>query len=332
MMERTDVAVLVAEANVWSDYEKTIMEEFTKREIPFMVVFNKIDLFPTDTQAKENLLHKGVSFVEISAISSGWEVTALIKRKLIGILPEDWILPHPLISDLIVPSEPVVFVSAKDMEMPKGRIKLPMQQALREVLDNQAWCLTVDESRLVPALDGLTTAPQLMVTESHILNKVLQSVPASVPVTTFSILYARWKGDITEFTENVKKIDSLEPRDRVLMLEACTHHPIGEDIGRMKIPNWINRRRGGGIEFDICSGHDIPADLEKYKLVVHCGACMFNRKEMLTRILRCKERKVAITNYGIAIAYLHDALKRTLQPFTRRQPVNADEKAALLGV
>ena len=315
MMDRTDVAVLVTEANVWTDYEETIISEFAKRKIPFLVAFNKIDLFPANIRAKKDLLRKQIPVIEISAVSSGWEGTALVKRKLIEMLPDDWLYPAPLIADLISPSAPVVLVSAKDLEMPKGRIKLPMQQVLRGVLDRKCFCLTADESNLTLALDELKTPPQIVVSESHILNKLINSISRNIPVTTFSILFARWKGDLDEFIKGVEKIHSLNEGDNVLILEVCTHHPIGDDIGRSKIPRWIKERQGDGINFDICSGHDIPENLEKYKLVIHCGACMLNRKEMLTRILRCKEKGVAITNYGIAIAYLHNVLGRTLQIF-----------------
>jgi len=164
-----------------------------------------------------------------------------------------------------------------------------------------------------------------VVTDSQAFKEVFASVPPDIPVTSFSILFARSKGDLKELTRGAKKIDGLKLGDKVLIAEACTHHPIGDDIGRVKIPQWINQRRGEGIRFDVVSGHDFPPDLGEYKLIIHCGACMLNRKEMLARILECKERGIAITNYGMAIAHLHDALDRALRPFRLSQAVTSEK-------
>jgi len=315
IFERADIILLVTEANIWGEYEEKILDEARRRNTPLLIVLNKIDLFNPEQGIKEKLNKEKTPYVETCALKQGWEVTSKIKSELIRLLPDDWLTPPPIIADLINPGELVVLVIPVDKEAPKGRIILPQQQTLREILDRKGSALVVNEIELPEAIANLKKKPKIVVTDSQVFKEVFASTPEDISVTSFSILFARCKGDLKELVKGVEKIDDLKPKDKILIAEACTHHPIGDDIGRVKIPNWIKQRIGGEIDFDVFSGHDFPTDLKQYKLIIHCGACTLNCKEMLFRILKAKERQVPITNYGIAIAFLHNGLERSLRPF-----------------
>jgi [FeFe] hydrogenase H-cluster maturation GTPase HydF len=222
------------------------------------------------------------------------------------------------------------------MEAPKGRLILPQVQAIRDTLDGDAYCLIVKERELRAALARFKLPPALVVTDSQAFLKVAGDTPDGVPLTSFSILFARHKGDLLAFVQGAICIDSLRPGDRVLVAEACSHHPIGDDIGRVKIPRWLTQYVGGKLEFVHLQGHDFPSNVSAYKLVIHCGACVHGRKEVLSRTLRCQQQGVPITNYGLAIAYSLGIFERALQPFpaalhwyrqqrasaSRQQPMN----------
>ena len=224
-----------------------------------------------------------------------------------------------IVGDLIAPGELVVLVVPIDLEAPKGRLILPQVQSIRDVLDHDSYCLVTKERELRDALERLKKPPALVVTDSQAFLRVAGDVPIDVPLTSFSILFARMKGDLQEFVNGAKAIDRLRSGDQVLVLEACTHHPIGEDIGRVKIPRWVRQYTGVALEFVHMQGHDFPADLSPYSLVIHCGSCMLNRREVMSRILRCREARVPITNYGVAITYSLGVLDRALSPFRGMQ-------------
>ncbi|MCD6093660.1 MAG: [FeFe] hydrogenase H-cluster maturation GTPase HydF [Candidatus Omnitrophica bacterium] len=329
VFERADIILLVSQANVWGEYEEEILEEARKRKTPILVILNKIDLFKPEQDLKAKLNKERIPYVETCALNQGWETTAKIKNELIKLLPSDWISPCPIIADLIEADDLIVLVIPIDKEAPKGRIILPQEQTLREILDKKATALVVNEENLGKAISNLKQPPKIVVTDSQVFEQVFASTPLDIPVTSFSILFARCKGDLKQLTEGAKGIDELNPGDKILIAEACTHHPIGDDIGRVKIPNWISERVGSKIDpapdsqcrvnFDIYSGHDFPSDLKQYKLIVHCGACMLNRKEVLNRIYEAKSQGVPITNYGVAIAYLHNKLERALEPFKKKK-------------
>jgi [FeFe] hydrogenase H-cluster maturation GTPase HydF len=202
-----------------------------------------------------------------------------------------------------------------DKEAPKGRLILPQVQAIRDLLDSDAFCLVVKERELRSALNRLKTPPKLVVTDSQVFLKVAADTPRNVPLTSFSILMSRFKGDLLAQVRGTLAIENLRRDDRVLIAEACSHHPIGEDIGRVKIPRWLTQYTGEKLRIEHVQGRDFPADLADYKLVIHCGACMWNRREMLGRILRCQQAGVPITNYGLTIAYSLGIFERALQPF-----------------
>ena len=220
-----------------------------------------------------------------------------------------------MLGDLVGPGDLVLLVVPIDKEAPKGRLILPQVQAIRDLLDNDAMCLVVKERELSEALKRLNTPPALVVTDSQAFLKVSADTPAEIPLTSFSIVFARQKGDLTALARGAMAVDQLRPGDRVLVCEACSHHPIADDIGRVKIPRWLEQYVGGKLDFQHYAGHSFPTTVEEYKLVVHCGSCVHNRKEMMSRISRCQDAGVPITNYGMTIAYTLGIFERALSPF-----------------
>ena len=313
VFDRTDLGLIVTEAVTWGTFEDGILAELAGRKTPVVVVFNKTDLAAPDPKAVAELKSRKIPWVETVACA-GKGVPDL-REALIRAAPEDFINAPSILGDLIPPGELVVLVVPIDLEAPKGRLILPQVNAIRDVLDNDAYCVVVKERELRDALDRLKRPPALVVTDSQGFLKVAGDTPKDIPLTSFSIVFARYKGDLSEFVRGALAIESLRPGDPVLIAEACSHHPIGEDIGRVKIPRWLMQYVGGKLEVRSVQGHDFPDDPSPYKLIVHCGGCMWNRREMLTRILRCRQAGVPITNYGMTIAYSLGIFERALAPF-----------------
>jgi len=316
VFDRADVILLVVEPNQWTEYERFIVQEAQKRNTPLLLVVNKIDIQPTTDSVKKKIIESRLPFVEVCSTKAGWQTTETVKNKLIEILPESFFTPPPIISDLIEEGDWVVLVIPVDKEAPKGRIILPQQAVLREILDRRAHAVVTSEKKLPRILASLTIKAKLVVTDSQVLEEVLHATPPDIPLTSFSILFARCKGDLDYFVQSVSTVDTLEEGNRVLIAEACTHHPIGDDIGRKKIPRWLQERTGKHIIFDWCTGKDFPDHLVDYQLIIHCGACMFNRKEMLARIYKAKSLGIPMTNYGVLIAFLKRGLSRALEVFS----------------
>ncbi len=313
VIERTDVALLVASEGSFGDFEEQLLRELEARGMPVIVVFNKIDQAQPGSALVSRLAARQVRVVETTA-STGEGILQL-REALIRSAPEEFINAPTILSDLVSPGELAVLVVPIDKEAPKGRLILPQVQSIRDLLDHDACCLVVKERELRQALGRLNHPPALVVTDSQAFLKVAGDTPATIPMTSFSILFARFKGDLNELVRGTLAIPQLKPGDRVLVAEACSHHPIGEDIGRVKIPRWLTQLVGGKIEFTTVQGHDFPADLSPFALVIHCGACMGNRREMLSRILACRKAGVPISNYGLTIAYSLGIFERALQPF-----------------
>jgi [FeFe] hydrogenase H-cluster maturation GTPase HydF len=276
-------------------------------------VFNKSDLRQPDPALVDRLAAAGVRAIAASALSG--EGLAAVRAALLEAAPADYFDSRRIIADLVQPGELVVLVVPIDKEAPKGRLILPQVQTIRDLLDADALCMVTKERELRAALDRLRQPPALVVTDSQAFLKVAADTPRNVPMTSFSILFARFQGDLPEQVRGTLGIDRLRTGDRVLIAESCTHHPIGEDIGRVKIPRWLREYSGARLEFDTVQGRDFPDDLSPWALVVHCGNCMGNRREMLSRILRCRQQNVPITNYGLTIAYSLGILERALEPF-----------------
>jgi [FeFe] hydrogenase H-cluster maturation GTPase HydF len=313
VFDRTDMGVLITEPDVWGPFEQDVLEELLGRQAPCIVVFNKVDLGRPPAGLLEELKARKVRTVQTVAVLG--EGILDLREALIKSAPEDFMNAPSIIGDLVPAGELALLVVPIDLEAPKGRLILPQVNAIRDILDNDACCLIAKERELRDALDRLKRPPCLVVTDSQAFLKVAGDTPDDVPMTSFSILFARYKGDLTEFVRGVLTVDDLRPGDRVLIAEACSHHPIGEDIGRVKIPRWLTQYVGGRLEFDHAQGHDFPDDLSPYRLVVHCAACVWNRREMLSRIVDCRRAGVPITNYGVTVAFSLGILERALRPF-----------------
>ncbi|HAU38646.1 MAG TPA: [FeFe] hydrogenase H-cluster maturation GTPase HydF [Phycisphaerales bacterium] len=311
--DRTDVGVIVVEAGTWSEFEDRLLAELAQRETPTVVVFNKCDLSEPRADVLARLAEAKAPAVRM--VASRGEGILDLREALVRAAPEEFINAPRLVGDLVGAGELAVLVVPIDLEAPKGRLILPQVQSIRDLLDVDACCLVVKERELRDAMDRLKRPPALVVTDSQAFLKVAADTPPDVPLTSFSILFARAKGDLCEFVRGAMAIETLRPGDRVLIAESCTHHPIGDDIGRVKIPRWLTQYVGGKLLIDTTQGHDFPENLPEYKLVIHCGGCMWNRREMLSRILRCRKAGVPIANYGLTIAYTLGIFERALGPF-----------------
>ncbi|MDH7514428.1 MAG: [FeFe] hydrogenase H-cluster maturation GTPase HydF [Bacteroidota bacterium] len=317
VIDRVDLAVLVTDA--WQTYEEELLALFRSRRVPIVAAANKADLRIGDDLEKR-LAEAGASrVVRVCAVTG--EGIEDLREGIIACVPESFIHAQPIVADLIRPGEYVILVVPVDIAAPKGRLILPQVQTLREVLDADASALVVKERDVAQALSRLHHPPALVITDSQAFRTVSEQVPRDVPLTSFSILFTRFKGDLETAVDGARHIDGLKPGDRVLIAEACTHHPTSEDIGRVKIPRWLEERVKGPLDIRVSAGADFPDDLSSFSLVIHCGACVFNRRHMLSRIERCRHAGVPITNYGLAIAYLTGIFDRALEPLMQRREI-----------
>jgi [FeFe] hydrogenase H-cluster maturation GTPase HydF len=312
-ISRSDVGVLVVESGVWTDFEEKLLTELRSHGIPVLVAVNKADLRAPAPEYLFRFEQEKLPYVELVA-TTGKGVDEF-RAKLWEIAPAESVASQVILRDLVGPDETAVLVMPIDKEAPKGRIKQLQAQSIRDLLDGEACCVVVKDAGLQKALDNLKIPPRLVVTDAAVFEQVARITPDSIPLTAFSILLSRLKGDLVAQTRAAVTVDSLRPGDKVLVAESCTHHPIEEDIGRVKIPRWLEQYVGGALEFTSVKGRDFPEDLSPYKLVIHCGACMSNRQEMLSRIAECQRQGVPITNYGLVIAYSLGILERALEPF-----------------
>jgi [FeFe] hydrogenase H-cluster maturation GTPase HydF len=323
VLNKTDLALLVLEpAAGLTDYELGLAADIKKRKLPLVAVVNKSDEAAVASEklaAWAEVLGEPVLAVSAKTGQGVEELKRLIIRKA----PDNWEGP-PVIGDLINPGDTVVLVVPIDLAAPKGRLILPQVQTIRDVLDHDAYSVVVKERELREALANLKHKPRLVVTDSQEFLKVAADTPPDVALTSFSILFARYKGDLETLAAGAKAIERLQPGDRVLIAEGCTHHRQADDIGRVKIPRWLRQAVGGELEFSWVSGGDFPRDLASYKLIVHCGACMLNRREMLHRLSIARESGVPIVNYGVLIAQVHGILHRALAPFPAAQMILED--------
>ncbi len=313
VIERTDVAVLITDAAEWDDFETEMLDWFATEKLPIIVIFNKTDLAEPNANAIKLLTERKIPWLKTVA-NQGLGQTDF-RQVLIDTMPDEFIAPGSIIGDLVQPGEVIVLVVPIDLEAPKGRLILPQVQTIRDILDSDACCAVVKERELRDMLGNLKRKPVLVVTDSQAFLKVDGDTPPDIPLTSFSILFARFKGDLASFAAGARAIETLKPGDKILMAEGCTHHPIGEDIGRVKIPRWLTQYVGGKLEFDTHSGRDFPDNLSEYKMVIHCGSCTFNRRQLLSRIMQCNKAGVPITNYGMAISYSLGIFDRALAPF-----------------
>ena len=290
------------------------LKELQDLNTPVIIVSSKLDLQPISQQAAKLLDDlKGLPTVAVSAKTG--EGMDQLRDTIVRQIPESHISPPTIIGDLVPAGQLAVLVVPIDKEAPKGRLILPQVQTIRDLLDNDAASLVVKERELAPMLNRLKQAPAIVVTDSQAFLKVAADTPNEIPMTSFSILFARYKGDLPELVRGAATIETLMPGDRVLIAESCTHHPIADDIGRVKIPRWLEQYVGGKLQIDVFAGHDFPENIAEYKVIIHCGACVTNRREMLVRIMKAQRVGIPITNYGLAIAYTLGIFERALAPF-----------------
>lgn len=313
VLDRADLALVVAVGEGWGEFEEGLVRELADRKVPVVAVFNQADRVVPPEGLRQDLARRGIPTVVTSALT-GLGMGDLREAVLRAAPPEAFETPT-ILGDLVPPGEMAVLVVPIDKEAPKGRLILPQVQTIRDLLDHDGAALVVKERELRAMLDLLRRPPRLVVTDSQAFPKVAADTPPDVPMTSFSILFSRLKGDLVSFVEGAMAVEDLRPGDRVLVAEACTHHPIGEDIGRVKIPRWLERYVGGHLEFVHVQGHDFPEDLSPFRLVIHCGACTQNRREVLNRLLRCRAQEVPMTNYGLVIAWSLGIFERALSPF-----------------
>ncbi|MEI8242906.1 MAG: [FeFe] hydrogenase H-cluster maturation GTPase HydF [bacterium] len=314
---RADVALLVLEPNRFGPEEEQLLARARERKLPVIAVVGKCDLeapaaaWMTRVQehAPQVLLASTMNAAERSAFREAFI------QALIACCPDDFLRPPSLVGDLVQPGGLAVLVVPIDMEAPRGRLILPQVQTIRDALDHDAAALVVKERELAPMLRRLTQPPDIVICDSQAVLQVVADTPLSVPCTTFSILFARLKGDLPRLAEGAAAVDCLQGGDAVLVAEACSHHALEDDIGRVKIPRWLRQYTGAALQIETVAGRDFPADLSTYKLVVQCGGCMVTRREVLARIQQAQAASVPITNYGLCIAQTQGVLPRVLAPF-----------------
>ncbi len=320
MLNKTDIAVLVADASAMepgegeagipaglSRQDREILERIRQKKIPYLVVYNKWDL------AGETPRPEGENVICVSA-ATGWQIREL-KDRIAGCMPEGR-KEKPIAADLVRSGDLVILVVPIDSAAPKGRLILPQQQTIRDLLDAGAAAVVTRDAELKETMAKLGCRPALVITDSQVFERVAAEVPEDIPLTSFSILFARYKGSLKTLAAGAAALDTLQDGDRVLIAEGCTHHRQCEDIGTVKLPRWIAAHTGKKAVFDFVSGTEFPEDLSPYRLVIHCGGCMLNETEMGHRIRRALEQQVPITNYGTAIAHMKGILKRSTAMFS----------------
>lgn len=299
VLRRTDIAVLVTNSETLDEYETELLNLFRDKKIPYVKVRNKCDLL--DKIPENDMIY--------TSTLTGYNINFL-KEKIARMIKSD---NKRLIGELVKPDDFVILVTPVDESAPKGRLILPQQQTIRDILDSRACSVVVQETQLKNALDKIT--PSLVITDSQVFKQVSARTPENIPLTSFSILMAKYKGFLDTAVEGVSKIKNLKDGDRILISEGCTHHRQCKDIGTVKLPNWIKKYTGKNLEFDFSSGTEFPENLSGYSLVIHCGGCMLNEREVQSRMERAVTQNVPFTNYGTAIAYMNGILKRSLKIF-----------------
>ncbi len=309
ILAKTDFALLVVPADAADfAYEDQLLASFDKYRLPFVIVLNKVDRGVSDAVVRWLADRPAVRVV-----ASKGEGIEELKKAIIETAPKNW--EPPFLRDLFGPGDVVLLITPIDRGAPKGRMIMPQEKAIREVLDGHGIVIDVTEFEVEAALKALTVKPVLAVTDSQVFEKVAPLVPEEIPLTGFSLLSIRQKGDLRRMVEGVAAVKTLKPGDKVLIAESCTHHPMEDDIGRLKIPRWLAEYVGGPLDVRVVPGYDFPDDLSTYKLVVHCGGCTLNRREVLRRQSIPEGFGVPMTNYGVLIAFLRGAFPRALSPF-----------------
>ncbi len=318
VLNKTDIALLIVDSSKGiTELDVKLMERFRAKKLPYVVAFNKADLCepPIPYDIREHCI--GVS------AKSGLNIMQL--KELIAAQVKPSAEERILVADLLEPSDLVVLVTPIDNAAPKGRLILPQQQTIRDILEADAVSIVVKENQLKTTLEQLNKKPKLVITDSQAFEKVAKDTPEDILLTSFSILFARYKGNLEAAVQGAKALDSLENGDYVLISESCTHHRQCGDIGTEKLPNWIRKYTEKNLHFEFTNGRDFPENVSKYQLIIHCGGCMINEKEMKQRLSIAAEQQIPMTNYGTAIAYMHGILKRSVEVFPQIASQLSDE-------
>lgn len=309
VLEWMDIAIVVCEAGTWSEHEENILKKTKANGTPTIIVFNKTDLHKIEPEQLQSLRTRGYKVIETSAVNR--EGIASLREAIIQTVLEKTEPDRPLMGELAKAGDTVLLVTPIDTGAPKGRLILPQVQAIRELLDAGAKCIVIKEDRITETLNELKEPPQLVVTDSQVVLRVVKEVPEPIPVTTFSIQMAYSKSDLLEMAIGAAALTKLKAGDKVLIAETCSHHPLKDDIGRVKIPNWL-KKTFGDLDIEIAVGKDFPTDLTPYKVIIQCGGCIVTRRHMLARLRQAKSQCVPMTNYGVTISYLQGVLPRVL--------------------
>jgi len=320
-LETIDLALLVVTENSWGKFEDELLKKFTDQDLPFIVIHSKSDIQEPEAEFKQKILSiTGTSLFEFSSTDKrNYEALISLIRDTI---PEHSYKNPTLLGDLISYGDIVILITPIDIEAPAGRLILPQMQAIRDILDNEAVAIVLKEREVDAFLKKTKIIPALAITDSQVFVKADASIPKDIPLTSFSIMLARFKGDFDNYLKGTPKISGLKDGDRVLLLESCTHHVSCDDIGRTKIPRWITNFTGKKIEYDIVAGLDtLPRPITDYSLVIQCGGCMITRKQLHNRLESAIKAGVPVTNYGMAIAYVQGIYNRAITPFVKGEKI-----------
>ena len=314
VLNKSDIGILVVDGTLGqTDEDKALINKFKEKNIPYIVVMNKLDLVREQQNIDENEINSKSNTIWVSSTTKEniYELKEMIAKQAPTDEPK-----FKIVGDLLNPSDFVVLVVPIDKAAPKGRLILPQQQTIRDILEANANAIVVKENELKNTLKNLGKKPKLVITDSQVFSKVSTDTPKDILLTSFSILFARYKGDLKETVKGVKTLENLKDNDTILISEGCTHHRQCDDIGTVKIPKWITKYTNKKINFEFSTGREFPYDLSKYKMIVHCGGCTLNEREMKYRVKCAQDQNIPFTNYGILIAYTQGILKRTLEPFS----------------
>jgi [FeFe] hydrogenase H-cluster maturation GTPase HydF len=315
VLYRADIVLFVNDGSAFDRHEIAMLDRVLELEIPMLMVFNKSDLHQVESGNISFCIQRQIPYQSLSA-QDGTGILAA-KNELVKLAPKYKTQERVILGDLIQPKARVILVCPIDSAAPKGRLILPQVQALRDILDHDGIGIVIKETELKDTLAMLKDAPDLVITDSQAIEQVNRETPEPIEVTTFSILFARYKGELDILLTGIEKLDRLQDGDKILIAEACSHHVQKDDIGRVKLPKWISDFTGKKLVFETYAGHDFPENLEEYAICVHCGGCMINAMEMNRRIIECHRRGVPITNYGLTICKVHGAFERAIAPLLR---------------
>lgn len=307
ILDKTDVAILICSHADLTEQEYQILELLNRHKIPVVQIFNKADTY---TERKKDRI-----YVNSLDLTMRDELIFKLTEVLLKICPDDFINHPPLVGDLAPQHSTVIMIIPIDYEAPKGRLIMPQVQAIRDCLDHNQNIIMVKENNYPQVLENLKTPPSLVICDSQIVDQMVAQTPASIKCTTFSVLMARFKGDLCKLVQGAAMINRLQDGDKILIAESCTHHAVQDDIGRVKIPNWLRQKTKKNLQIDYVNGCDFATNLSQYKLVIQCGGCTINQREMLSRIYQCENAGVAVTNYGICISELKGVLARVIELF-----------------